>query len=56
MKDSLSLLAAGAAASLAAWAFWHYLGADAGGALVIIMLAAAGADNARLRRKLRARR
>lgn len=56
MKDSLSLLAAGVAVSLAAWAFWHYLGTDVGGALVVVMLAVGGAGNMRHRRKQRVTR
>jgi hypothetical protein len=55
MTDKISLLAAGVVASLAAWAFWHFLGRDATGAFVTIMLIVVAADNARLRRQLRAR-
>ena len=54
MKESLSLLAAGVALSLTAWAFWHYLGNDALNVFVTIMLIVLAADNARLRRQLRA--
>lgn len=56
MRESLSLIAAGVALSLTAWAFWHYLGNDASCTLVTIMLVAVAADNARLRRQLRAKR
>jgi uncharacterized membrane protein YfcA len=56
MKDSLLLLAAGIVASVVAWAFWHYLGKDASSTLVTVMLIVVAADNARLRRQLRARR
>ena len=52
MRDSWGLLLVALMASLAAWCFWHYLGADAMNvmaALVIILLAA---DNARLRRAM----
>jgi hypothetical protein len=56
MKDRLLLLAASIACSLLAWAFWHYLGGDAPSALVTIMLVVVVADNARLRRQLRASR
>jgi hypothetical protein len=55
MKDRLLLLAASIACSLLAWAFWHYLGSDASSALVTIMLVVVIADNAQLRRRLRAR-
>jgi hypothetical protein len=55
MKDSLLLLATGAVCSLAAWAFWHYLGNDAISALNSIVLVGVVADNFNLRRQLRAR-
>lgn len=55
MKDSLSLLAAGALLALFGWAFWHYLGPDALCTLVILTLVAVTVDNARLRRELRKR-
>jgi hypothetical protein len=55
MTNSISLLATGVVASLAAWAFWHFLGKDAAGAFVTIMLVVVVADNARLRGQLRAR-
>lgn len=53
MRDSLLLLATGVACSLAAWAFWHFLGNDAWGTLITITLVGVVADNARLRRQLR---
>jgi hypothetical protein len=56
MKDALLLLVTGAACSLAAWAFWHYLGNDAFGVLNTLFLVAAVVDNFRLRRQLRAHR
>lgn len=56
MKDSLLLLATGIGCSFAAWAFWHYLGNDAWGTLLTITLVGVVADNARLRRQLRAMR
>lgn len=55
MKDSLSLLAAGALFALLGWTFWHYLGPDALCTLVILTLVAVTVDNARLRRELRKR-
>lgn len=55
MKDSLLLLVTGAGVSLAAWAFWHYLGNDAFGVLSTVILVAVAADNFRLRRELRKR-
>jgi hypothetical protein len=56
MKDSLLLLVTGVGISLAAWAFWHYLGNDAFGTLTTIILVGVVADNVRLRRQLRAMR
>jgi uncharacterized membrane protein YfcA len=56
MKDALLLLVTGAACSLVAWAFWHYLGNDAFGVLNTLFLVAAVVDNFRLRRQLRAHR
>lgn len=56
MRDSLLLLATGAAISLAAWAFWHYLGNDAFGTLTTVVLVGVVADNVRLRRQLRSLR
>jgi len=55
MKDALLLLATGTGASLAAWAFWHYLGNDAFATLNSLFLVGAVADNFRLRRRLRER-
>jgi len=56
MKDSLLLLATGVGVSLAAWAFWHYLGNDASCTLTTVVLVGVVADNVRLRRQLRAMR
>jgi hypothetical protein len=56
MKESVLLLVTGAGISLAAWAFWHYLGNDASCTLLTIVLIGVVADNARLRRQLRGRR
>lgn len=55
MKDSgLLLLAAGVCSALA-WAFWHFLGSDAFGVFMMIVLVVVCVDNFRLRRKLRAK-
>jgi hypothetical protein len=56
MKDSLLLLVTGIVCSVAAWAFWHYLGSDGFGVLGTLFLAALAVDNFRLRRQLRAGR
>jgi hypothetical protein len=55
MKDSLSLLVTGLVVSAAAWAFWHYLGNDALCTITTVALVGLTVDNARLRRKLRAK-
>jgi hypothetical protein len=55
MKDPLLLLATGVGVSLAAWAFWHYLGSDAFSTLNTVVLVGVVADNVRLRRQLRRR-
>jgi len=55
MKDALLLLMTGAVCSLAAWAFWHYLGNDAFGVLDSLLVTVLVTDNIRLRRQLRAR-
>jgi hypothetical protein len=56
MKDSLLLLVTGCVASVAAWAFWHYLGAEVAGTLTVIMLSLGGAGNTLFRGKRRGRR
>ncbi|WP_426341237.1 hypothetical protein ACN9MZ_05480 [Pseudoduganella sp. S-14] len=53
MKDQLLLLISAIACAFGAWAFWHYLDADAVVALMTLALMSAVADNLRLRRKLR---
>jgi hypothetical protein len=53
MKDDLLLILTALACAGGAWAFWHYLGAQALGALSTIALVALAADNYRLRRRLR---
>lgn len=53
MKDRIPLVLAALASSLAAWAFWHFLGRDAFDVLVMIALVCTIADNWRLRRVLR---
>lgn len=55
MKDAILLLVTGVAVSLAAWAFWHYLGNDAFGVLNSLFITVLVVDNIRLRRQLRAR-
>jgi hypothetical protein len=56
MKDRFLLVATGIACSLLAWAFWHYLRGQGFSVLPALFLVVAVADNARLRRELRARR
>ena len=53
MKDQLWLFFSAVVSALFAWAFWHYLDADAVVALMTLALVSAVADNLRLRRKLR---
>jgi len=53
MKDQIWLFLSALACAFAAWAFWHYLDADAVAALMTLALVSAVADNLRLRRKLR---
>ena len=55
MRDDLILVLAALACAGFAWAFWHYLGEQALGALTLIALIALAADNYRLRRRLRLR-
>lgn len=53
MKDDVMLVLTALACAGGGWAFWHYLGAQALGALSTIALIALAADNYRLRRRLR---
>ncbi|HEX7985766.1 MAG TPA: hypothetical protein VF616_19765 [Duganella sp.] len=53
MKDDVMLVLTALVCAGGAWAFWHYLGAQALGALSTIALIALAADNYRLRRRLR---
>jgi hypothetical protein len=53
MKDQLLLLISAIACAFGAWAFWHYLDAEAVVTLMTLALVSAVADNLRLRRKLR---
>lgn len=53
MKDQVLLLLSAIACAFGAWAFWHYLDADAVVALMTLALVSSVADNLRLRRKLR---
>lgn len=55
MKDALLLLLTGIACSLAAWAFWHYLGNNAFGVLNSLLVTVLAVDNFQLRRQLRER-
>jgi hypothetical protein len=52
MKDQLMLLVAGLVAAVAVWAFWHYLGAQAGIVLAAIVFVALILDNRRLRKEV----
>ena len=52
-RDRILLIAAALAISLAAWAFWYYLGQHAFDVLILLALICAMADNWRLRRALR---
>ena len=54
LKDGASLLLAAALVATGAWAFWHYLGEEAGPVFGLIMLLVFAIDNYRLRRRLRA--
>jgi len=53
MKDQIWLFVSAVAGALFAWAFWHYLDAEAVVALMTLALVSSVADNLRLRRKLR---
>lgn len=52
MKDQLLLLVVGLVAAVLVWAFWHYLGAQAGIALAVIVFVALILDNRRLRKEI----
>ena len=56
MKDRWMLVLTAIAASLFAWGFWHYLGANAMDVLSLVLLVIIAVDNVRLRRLLRAAR
>lgn len=56
MKDQITLLLVALACSGGAWAFWHFLGANAVDALLTMLALTLTADNLRLRRKLRRER
>ena len=56
MKDRWLLLLAAIVASLFAWGFWHYLGANAMDVLSLVLFVTIAVDNVRLRRLLKARR
>ena len=53
IKDDLLLIVTALGCAGGAWAFWHYLGEQALGALSTVALIALAADNYRLRRRLR---
>lgn len=53
MKDSLALLVTAIVVAIAAWAFWHFLGADALQVFSLLATIVLLADNVRLRRRLR---
>ena len=53
MRDDLLLILSALLCAGLAWAFWHYLGEQALGALTVVALIALAADNYRLRRRLR---
>ena len=54
MKDRVLLILVAGMAALSAWAYWHYVGENAGTALVTFMLFVLAIDNVLLRRRLRA--
>jgi hypothetical protein len=54
MKDVAALLLAGAIVSLLAWSFWQYLGDDAFIVISTTVIIALFAENARLRKRIRA--
>lgn len=56
MRNLAALLCVGGLVAGLGWAFWHYLGNDAFTALSTLTLVVLLVDNARLRRRLRARR
>ena len=53
MKDQALLLLAGVACATLAWAFWHFLGAEAFNVITLLTLVSVIADNFRLRSLLR---
>jgi hypothetical protein len=53
MKDQFLLLICALACAAAAWAFWHFLGADAANIISVIAVLSLGTDNVRLRAKIR---
>jgi hypothetical protein len=54
MKDVVALLLVAAIVSALAWAFWNYLGDDAFTVISITVIIALFAENARLRKRIRA--
>ena len=53
LKDQFALLIAALVCAAGAWAFWHFLGADAANILGIVFIVSLAVDNRRLRAKLR---
>lgn len=56
MRNLAALFFVGGLLASLGWAFWHYLGNDAFAALSTLTLVVLLVDNARLRRRLRAKR
>jgi uncharacterized membrane protein YfcA len=54
MKDGLLLLITGLVCAGFSWLFFKYMGKDAFSVLTLVVMVGAVADNARLRRRLRA--
>lgn len=56
MRNLAALIFVGVLFAGLGWSFWHYLGDDAFAALSTLTLVVLLVDNARLRRRLRAKR
>jgi len=53
LKDGVLLLCVGIAVSAISWTFWHFLGADWGGlVLVALVMSGLARENRRLRKQL----
>lgn len=55
MKQTAALLLIGLVGAGFAWLFWHWVGEQGAGVLLVLMLIVVSADNFRLRRLLRAK-